>query len=44
MGGSLVMALKINHFAKYPVWLRAVLIVGLSATLWTGIILTVEAL
>ena len=38
------MVLKINHFAKYPVWLRVVLIVGLSATLWTGIILAVEAL
>ena len=30
--------------AKYPVWLRVVLIVGLSAALWTGIILAVEAL
>lgn len=34
----------IEDFAKWPVWLRIVLIVGLSASLWTGIILFIAAL
>jgi hypothetical protein len=34
----------IENFGKWPVWLRIVLIVGLSASLWTGIILAISAL
>jgi len=34
----------IENFGKWPVWLRIVLIVGLSASLWTGIILFITAL
>lgn len=34
----------IENFAKWPVWLRIVLIVGLSASLWAGIILFITAL
>ncbi|MEQ3648286.1 hypothetical protein [Hyphomonas sp.] len=34
----------IENFAKWPVWLRIVLIVGLSASLWAGIILFITAM
>lgn len=34
----------IEHFAKWPVWLRIMLIVGLSASLWAGIIFLIAAL
>ncbi len=34
----------IEHFRKYPVWMRAVIIIGMSASLWAGIIATMGAL
>ena len=34
----------IENFGKWPVWLRIVLIVGLSSALWAGIILAITAL
>ena len=33
----------IEDFAKWPVWLRIMLIVGLSASLWAGIIFLIAA-
>ena len=34
----------IENFGKWPVWLRITLIVGLSASLWAGIIFAIGAL
>ncbi len=34
----------IEDFAKWPVWLRIMLIVGLSASLWAGIIFLIATL
>ncbi|MEE2922137.1 hypothetical protein [Hyphomonas sp.] len=34
----------IENFGKWPVWLRIVLIVGLSSALWAGIILAISAI
>ena len=34
----------IQRFEKWPVWLRLIIIVGLSAGLWAGIILLISAL
>ena len=34
----------IENFGKWPVWLRIVLIVGLSSALWAGIILAISTI
>lgn len=38
------LAPDVDHLTKWPIWLRLIIIVGLSALLWTGIILGISAL